>query len=251
MNSFEDVETTTETDETTDHPAIKKLKQELQCPVCDQIPSSLPIPCCPSGHILCKECKQRIPFNRRIGDQPCPVCRSPLDGNTSYLAGTLISTFTDIPCSNKVSGCSFKGTLEDIKDHHPCEFKMVVCFVCHAKCTRKDFFNHNNQDCFLKDAMNTFSFPTKKCFYLVQDNKTGQNVLVDVWFAGKADEDGDEDEYENVVEDGDVDDDDMFGCVGIGSFRVKPFNHQFPGKLKIRVCHKLKKFSMNCGTGGF
>jgi hypothetical protein len=45
-----------------DDPAAiaRNLKKELQCPVCDLIPSSLPIPCCPSGHILCKECKKKI-----------------------------------------------------------------------------------------------------------------------------------------------------------------------------------------------
>ena len=160
---------------------MKKFKKELQCPVCDQIPASLPIPCCPSGHILCKECKENIVFNWEMRDKPCPVCRTPLGRNTSYLAGTLISSFTDIPCSNKIRGCSFQGTLDEIKTHL-CQFKMIACFVCDEECLRKDFFSHNNKDCFLKDVGNTFSFPTESCFYLIREGPTQQEVLVEAGY---------------------------------------------------------------------
>ena len=66
-----------------DDPAAiaRNLQKELQCPVCDQIPSSLPIPSCPSGHFLCKECKKKIVSNGRFGEKPCPVCHSPLGKN--------------------------------------------------------------------------------------------------------------------------------------------------------------------------
>ena len=157
----------------------RNLKKELQCPVCYHIPSSLPIPCCPSGHILCKECKKKIVSNGRLGEKPCPVCRSPLGkNNTSYLAGTLISSFTDIPCPNKILGCSFLGTLDGIKTH-PCQFRMVFCYVCRREdCMRKDFYIHNNMDCFHKDVGNNFSFPTKSCFFLVQGDFAKYEVLV-------------------------------------------------------------------------
>ena len=157
------------------------LKKELQCPVCDEIPNSLPISCCPSGHILCKVCKTKI-VSGRFGDKPCPVCRSPLGNNTSYLAATIISSFTDIPCPNKILGCSFLGTLDGIKTH-PCQFRMVLCSVClREDCMRKDFYIHNNMDCFHKDDGNNFSFPTKSCFFLVQGDFAKDEVLVKARF---------------------------------------------------------------------
>ena len=96
----------------------------------------LPIPCCSSGYILCKKCKQKIIYNREMGDKPCPVCHSPLCRTTNYLVGTLISFFTDIPCPNKISGCSFIGTLYDVKTHLYL-FKMVCCIVYDEEGTEK------------------------------------------------------------------------------------------------------------------
>ena len=186
-----DAETPTDTvdAETPTDPSrmLRKLKKELQCPVCDQIPSSLPIPTCPSGHIVCKECKEKIVYNRELRDKPCPVCRAPLGWNTSYLAGTLISSFTDISCSNRFMGCIFQGNLDEIKDHL-CQFQMVTCFICDDECMAKDFFNHNSKDCFLKDIRNTFTFPTRSCLYLAQGGFQ-QEVLVDVWYVKKEDDD--------------------------------------------------------------
>ena len=56
-----------------DEPMIKKLKKEMECPVCYQIPTSLPIPTCSRGHIVCTECKKKIPFSRN-SEKPCPIC---------------------------------------------------------------------------------------------------------------------------------------------------------------------------------
>ena len=39
-------ETVVITDDTSEDGMVKKLKRELQCPVCDQIPTSIPIPSC-------------------------------------------------------------------------------------------------------------------------------------------------------------------------------------------------------------
>ena len=40
----------------------KRLKgmdmlEELECPVCFEMPHQLPIPACPKGHIVCKTCR--------------------------------------------------------------------------------------------------------------------------------------------------------------------------------------------------
>ena len=196
---------------------VKKLKRELQCTVCDQIPTSIPIPSCPMGHILCKECKEKIVYSRLIRDKPCPVCRSPLDRNTSYLASTLLSFFSDIPCSYKNSGCNFQGGMDDLKAHI-CQFKIVECYVCDQECMGKDFFNHNNKDCFLKDVTNTFDFPSRSGLYLVKGGFTLQEVLVDVWYVNNDDEDG-------------------VNYVGFNTFGMEASNHSLfkPSKMKIVV----------------
>ena len=33
------------------------LESVVECPVCLVIPRSLPIPCCPAGHIMCRPCR--------------------------------------------------------------------------------------------------------------------------------------------------------------------------------------------------
>merc|ERR1712215_616463 len=55
-----------ETEVAEDEPMIKKLKREMQCHVCDQSSISIPIPACPMGHIVCTECKDKIPFSRQL-----------------------------------------------------------------------------------------------------------------------------------------------------------------------------------------
>jgi hypothetical protein len=126
LDAFSD--TVDDIDDTSEDGMVKKLKRELQCTVCHQIPTSIPIPSCPMGHILCRECKEKIVYSRLIRGKPCPLCRSPLDRNTSYLASTLISFFSDIPCSYKNSGCDFQGNLENLKTHLY-QFKIVECYV--------------------------------------------------------------------------------------------------------------------------
>ena len=66
LDAFSD--TVDDTDDTSEDGMVKKLKRELQCTVCDQIPTSIPIPSCPMGHILCKECKEKIVYSRLIRD---------------------------------------------------------------------------------------------------------------------------------------------------------------------------------------
>ena len=183
------IEDTVETEldaDAEDKPMLERLKREMQCPVCDQIPTSIPIPACPMGHIVCTECKDKIPISRQIRDKPCPICRSPLDENISYIAGKVISLIEDIPCSFKNSGCSFEGSLEDLKAHgEVCMFKMVFCFVCEEECTRKDFPTHNNKDCFLKTPSNTFRFPDRSSLYLVQVNPE-EEILVEACYVNNA-----------------------------------------------------------------
>lgn len=143
---------------------VEQIKKELECPVCDMIPSSLPVSCCSSGHIVCKDCLDKlVPIRETLGyfeidhDKPCPVCRSPIGDNTSHLAGALISCFSDIACPGKIRGCSFQGFLEEMSAHF-CPYKQVHCFVCEEQVPRKDFLTHRNKECIHKNLGNLFSF---------------------------------------------------------------------------------------------
>ena len=46
--------------------SAEDIREDLECPVCQVIPKSVPIYQCKAGHIHCKECHPRL--------QNCPVC---------------------------------------------------------------------------------------------------------------------------------------------------------------------------------
>ena len=61
---------------------------------------------------------------------------------------------------------------------------------------RKDFYIHNNMDCFHKDVGNNFSFPTKSCYFLVQGDFAKEEVLVKVLCREKFADEDDESEID-------------------------------------------------------
>ena len=73
------------------------IASTLECPVCLNVPRELPIPQCPAGHIICKECRPSL--------NKCPTCRKRLlADNNSIIAGYLID---QIPhkCKYNAFGC--------------------------------------------------------------------------------------------------------------------------------------------------
>ena len=82
------------------------ISEELQCPVCLLIPREGPIPACPAGHIVCKECRENV--------ATCPTCRRPMSGDgTNTLANKMIERVPH-PCKY---GCQVKNYLKEIKEH--------------------------------------------------------------------------------------------------------------------------------------
>ena len=168
-----------------DHSALKMLKQELLCPVCFKIPDKLPVPSCPSGHIICQECKNLLP------QQSCPVCRTPLGTNTNNLASKLISNLTDLPCNNMSSGCSFRGSIDTLADHKDnCGFEMILCLFCQTFVRKFDFEILKHLNCNADTAGMDIFLPTfimlEPVFYLVQEDN-GKNILILVncdWLGG-------------------------------------------------------------------
>ena len=37
---------------------VDKLKDNVECPVCLEIPWTGPVPVCPNGHLVCHDCKR-------------------------------------------------------------------------------------------------------------------------------------------------------------------------------------------------
>ena len=148
-----------------------------------------------------------------INDKPCPVFRSPLAENTNHVACSVISLLSDISCSYKNDGCLFEGSIDELKTHI-CGFKMVDCPVCYEESMTRSFHLHN-MDCFMKDANNIFSFPTASRLYLIKNELTDKEILVDAWYC-------DEDEEDEVR-------------IGFTIFDLRDSPDSQPDDLKIRI----------------
>ena len=61
------------------------LKKLVECPVCYEIPSRTPVPCCKNGHIICSSCVRRLRAPPR-----CPLCNVKLRENVSLIAAGII-----------------------------------------------------------------------------------------------------------------------------------------------------------------
>ena len=94
------------------------ISDELQCPVCLLIPREVPIPACPAGHIVCKDC--------RVNVKTCPTCRRPMkEDGTNTLANKMIER---VPHPCKYSQCPEKNYLKEIKEHEArCRERTIKC----------------------------------------------------------------------------------------------------------------------------
>ena len=89
-----------------DNIPVSDVSDELQCPVCLQIPREVPTPACPVGHITCKNC--------RVNVTTCPTCRRKmLKDGTNTLANKMLERVPHI-CKY---GCQVKNYLKEIVEH--------------------------------------------------------------------------------------------------------------------------------------
>ncbi|CAL8109829.1 unnamed protein product [Orchesella dallaii] len=97
----------------------------FECPVCFDY-ALPPIYQCPSGHLLCSECRPKI--------STCPSCRGPL-GNIRNLAMEKVAQTVFFPCKHSTNGC---GTLllhtEKLEHEENCEFRPYSCPCPGASC---------------------------------------------------------------------------------------------------------------------
>jgi len=81
-----------------------KLREQLECPVCMEVPTSGPLHVCPNGHFVCATCKQ----------EECPTCRIQMSSGKSLLAVTVIE---NIKHKCKHGDCEKLLYLADYKIH--------------------------------------------------------------------------------------------------------------------------------------
>ena len=114
-----------------------RITAQLECPVCYNIPRELPLPCCMSGHIVCRSCKTRV--------TDCPTCRQPMPPNmTNSLVGALIEQVQH-KCKYNDQGCDVKMMLNDLQAHERvCPERTINCAYnnCGSIVKLKDFNEH-------------------------------------------------------------------------------------------------------------
>jgi len=100
---------------------LEKLKENVECPVCMEIPRAGPMFVCPNGHFVCKKCKTGS----------CPTCRVAMGAGKSLLAITVIENI-DHKC--KFVECEELFALDKLAAHEKiCEHRIVRC--PHSLCT--------------------------------------------------------------------------------------------------------------------
>ena len=116
---------------------FKVVESTLECPVCLNLPRDLPVPCCPSGHIVCRSCMS--------GVKKCPTCRQEMPDNmTNSVIGSLIEQ-VEHKCLFSDQGCEAKMLIKDIRIHEErCPERTVECPFgnCEAIVQLKQFSRH-------------------------------------------------------------------------------------------------------------
>ena len=102
-----------------------KLRNQIECPVCLEVPTSGPVHCCPNGHFVCTNCK----------DFYCPSCRSRMFNGKSVLAVTVIDNI-EHECRNE--DCEELLPIAEYKIHlKSCPHRVVFCPAPKERCGKK------------------------------------------------------------------------------------------------------------------
>ena len=102
---------------------LNKLRGQIQCPVCREVPRAGKVPVCPNGHFVCRKCKT----------SSCPTCRVTMGDCMSSLAVAVIENI-DHKC--KFAACQELFALDKLEDHERvCSHRTVKCPFPH--CTEK------------------------------------------------------------------------------------------------------------------
>jgi len=105
------------------------LRDQLECPVCMEVPTSGPVHVCPNGHSVCSSCKTA----------DCPTCRTKMFNGKSLLAQTVIE---NIEHKCKFVGCEELLGLKEYKIHiKRCQLRPVQCPAPQRLCGKEMALN--------------------------------------------------------------------------------------------------------------
>ena len=81
---------------------FESLKEDLDCPVCYDVPESLPIYQCTQGHIICNSCYPKL--------NNCPVCRVNLKSKIrALIAEKILQKHRDVPYNQSMTSDQGQG----------------------------------------------------------------------------------------------------------------------------------------------
>jgi len=170
------------------------LESTLKCPVCLNLPRDLPVPCCPSGHIVCRSCRPQV------ADNKCPTCRQQMPANmTNSVVGSLIEQ-VEHKCKFSDQGCEVKLRLKEIKIHEKsclkrtvkCAFKncginvMLNKFKSHVSACHSRIHSRVNRgmDVALESGLVLGFGPAENFFPILQYYSPTECYVFSVWVFG-------------------------------------------------------------------
>ena len=149
---------------------MTRITSQLECPVCLNIPRELPIPCCKSGHIVCRPCKTRV--------RDCPTCRQPMPADmTNSVVGGLIEQVQH-KCKYSDQGCEVMMMLNDLQVHErKCQERTIKCTFhnCGSIVRLKDLNEHTF------NIGHSFRGTTSKMYFIL---KSKDEICIGPWIMG-------------------------------------------------------------------
>jgi len=117
---------------------VHHLQSLVTCPVCLGTIRTVPVFCCPSGHVTCTECRAQL--------SSCPVCRAsyPRLELVSHVAAGIIDRIPH-PCRFKSYGCSISLPLSSLSMHETkCSYRLVKCpnILCSRSISLAGLYRH-------------------------------------------------------------------------------------------------------------
>ena len=105
----------------------RKIRDTIECPICQDIPSEGQIMQCQNGHLICERCMGLNNTNA------CPTCREPFEQLSGHrkiraLGIEQVIEAIDLDLSCKNANCEFMAPKRDLTSHEKrCEYRIVEC----------------------------------------------------------------------------------------------------------------------------
>ena len=161
----------------------RELRENLQCPVCLQVPHKTKILACSVGHQICKLCYRKLPSSPKT----CPLARCRYNSPPTRLRmlETMISQANiKLNCTNSGRGCQVELKSQDLTEHElECQFRLVPCPVaaCQEQVVLSQLNAHNQEK---NDHDIELPLPDGELIYLKRTHTAhdrGLNMMTSFW----------------------------------------------------------------------